>query len=172
MPALQLGQPAPPFTLHDLLGHRVSLADFRGRMVLMNFWSCECPWAERADRNLGLWHTIWQEQVAWVSVASNSNESEEKLRDAAAKRRLPLVLLDGNQQVADLYAAQTTPHVFIIDPNGLLRYQGGIDDTSFRQRKPSRMHAFEAVQALLAGESPPVLEPAPFGCTIVRLLKS
>jgi hypothetical protein len=78
------------------------------------------------------------------------------------------VLVDRQHRVADMYAAQTTPHVFVVDGAGRLRYQGAVDDTSFSQRSPSRFFLYEAVQALLAGRSPQVLETRPYGCAIIR----
>jgi hypothetical protein len=70
--------------------------------------------------------------------------------------------------VADLYQALTTPHVFVIDRDGILRYAGAVDDVSFRQRRPTRFYLDEAVEALLDGQLPAVAETPAYGCTIVR----
>jgi hypothetical protein len=70
--------------------------------------------------------------------------------------------------VAGRYGAQTTPHAFLIDRQGILRYRGAVDNVSFRERKPTRFYLQEAVEALLAGQLPEVTEVQPFGCTIVR----
>ena len=168
MPKLITGDPAPLFELPDLEGRLVSLAGLSGKIVMLNFWSCECPWAERADELLAAWQAGWGGRVTWVSLASNANERPAGIASAAAERRLPLVLVDAGQTAADAYGAVTTPHIFIIDAEGMLRYQGGIDDTTFRKRAATRQYAFEAVEALLNGEQPPVAEANPYGCTIVR----
>lgn len=164
----EIGKPAPRFSLADLDGKQVSLEKLRGQVILLNFWSCECPWSERADHHLGLWQTIWGDRVAWVSLASNADEAYERIRQVAQKRKLPVVLVDKSQEVANAYSAKTTPHIYVIDQEGILRYKGGIDDSSIRQRKATRMHAFEAVQALLEGGVPPSPEHNPFGCALVR----
>jgi len=103
-----------------------------------------------------------------LSIASNRNESAEAMRDAAKTRHLPTVLMDANCVVADLYEAQTTPNVFVIDTEGILRYRGAVDNSNFRQRTPSRFFLDEAVESLLEGHSPTVTESPAYGCAIVR----
>ena len=71
--------------------------------------------------------------------------------------------------VADELQAQTTPHAFVIDPAGLLRYRGAIDDVTFRKRTPEHFHIEAAVEAILSGRIPTIQETPPCGCTIVRL---
>lgn len=164
------GAPAPDFTLNDLQGRPCSLKQARGRILVLVFWSAECPWAERAEQAIRSWQAEWGEKVLVWWVAANTSEPLELLRKVAEARCLPVVLHDERAAVADLYGAQTTPHVFVIDAAGILRYQGSVDDVTFRQRTPSRYYLAEAIQALLAGQAPePAVTPA-FGCTIVRLL--
>jgi hypothetical protein len=108
------------------------------------------------------------EQVALLPIASNENEPEEQLREAARQRGLPLVLRDPGGRAAALYDARTTPHAFVLDPTGILRYQGAVDDVTFRHRTPSRWYVEEAVEALLEGRLPIVQDAPPYGCAIVR----
>lgn len=161
-------EPAPDFVLPDLNGDPVRLGDLRGKIVILNFWSCECPHSERTDRQIMSMFVQWREDVLLLPVASNQIETQEAIAQAAWARRLPLVLLDADHRVADLYAAQTTPHVFVMDREGFLRYQGAVDDVSFRQRRPTRFYLDEAVEALLTGHFPPVAETPAYGCAIVR----
>jgi hypothetical protein len=70
--------------------------------------------------------------------------------------------------VADLYEAFTTPHVFVLDGEGILRYRGAVDDITFRHREATRFFLQEAVDALRNGRLPAVNETAAYGCTIVR----
>jgi hypothetical protein len=106
--------------------------------------------------------------VSLLPIAANRNEPLAALQAAARARRLPVVLLDARQTVADLYAAQTTPHVFVLDRPGRLRYRGAVDDVSFRQRTPTRCYLDQAIAALLEGRAPPVQETPATGCAIVR----
>ena len=159
-----IGEFAPFFQLEDLESQLVPLVSYRGQVVLLNFWSAECPWAERADQALRDWH----KQVPVLSIASNASEPFEVLRRAAVERQVAPVLLDSRHEVADLYGAITTPHCFVIDAEGRLRYQGAFDDTSFRQREPTRFYALEALQAVLTGQPVLLPETPPYGCTIIR----
>lgn len=165
---MEPGDLAPDFTLPDLEGALHTLQDHRGRVVVVNFWSAECPWAERADKLLGQWMMEWGERVVLLTVASNVNETPEFIAGIALQRGLTPVLLDSGCRVADVWGAQTTPHVFVVDESGVLRYQGAVDDVTFRQREPKRFHLKEAVDALLAGRLPEVASTPAYGCTIVR----
>jgi len=165
---MELDQPAPDFALPDLQGHIHRLSDERGRIVIVNFWSCECPHSERTDRSIMPSLEQWGADVAMLSIASNYNESAEALAQAARARRLPGVLLDAGHVAADLYQAQTTPHVFVVDRDGVLRYRGALDDVSFRQRTATRFYLKEVVGSLLAGRASPLTETSAYGCTIVR----
>ena len=102
------------------------------------------------------------------SIAANRNESLQMLEEAARTRRLPSVLVDAEHLVADLYEAQTTPHAFIVDREGILRYRGAVDDVTFRRRKAIRLFLEDAVEALLAGRLPELTEMPAYGCAIVR----
>jgi peroxiredoxin len=165
---MNINQPVPDFELPDLNGKLHRLSDHRGRIVIVNFWSCECPHSERTDKAILSMFVQWQEDVTMLSIASNRNESPEALREAAKSRRLPTVLHDADCSVANLFDAQTTPHVFVIDREGILRYRGPVDDVTFRQRKPTRFFLDEAVESLLAGQFPALTESPAYGCAIVR----
>jgi peroxiredoxin len=165
---MQLNQPAPDFELPDLQRNLHRLSDYRGRIVIINFWSCECPHSERADRSTMACLVQWGGEVELLSIASNRNESAECIEEAIKARRLPRVLLDAEHAVADLYAAITTPHAFVVDRNGILRYRGSVDDVKFRHPTATRFFLEEAVELLLEGHLPTLAETPAYGCTIVR----
>jgi peroxiredoxin len=168
MIAVEINEPAPDFKLTDLDGETVQLSQLRGKIVILNFWSCECPHSERTDRQLMAMFVQWRDEVVLLSVAANRIETPPALVQAARDRHLPTVLLDTEHSVADLYEAQTTPQVFVIDREGILRYAGAVDDVSFRQKRPTRFYLDEAVEALLDGRLPVVTETPAYGCAIVR----
>ncbi len=165
---MHLNQPAPDFELPDLDGHLQRLSNFRGRIVVVNFWSCECPHSERTDRSLMATFIQWGEDVVMLTIAANRSEAAGDVAEVARTRRLPRVLRDVDHVVADLYEAQTTPHAFVVDREGILRYRGAVDDVAFRQRVPTRFYVEAAVEALLEGRLPEVQEIPAFGCAIVR----
>jgi peroxiredoxin len=159
---------APDFELPDLQGRRRRLSDHRGRVVILNFWSCECSHSERVDRLIMEWLDAWGGEVVLLSIAANRNESARSVEEAARSRSLPTVLIDAAHVAADLYEALTTPHVFVVDRDGILRYRGAVDDVSIGRRTASRFFLKEAVDALLEGHLPALTETPAFGCAIVR----
>ena len=164
---MQINQSAPDFELPDLDGNLHRLSHYRGRIVIVNFWSCECPHSERTDKAIMAMLMQWRD-VVMLSIASNRSENAEALKKAANARRLPTVLLDANCRVADMFEAQTTPHVFVIDREGILRYRGSVDDFTFRNRIPTRFYLDLAVESLLNGQLPALAESPAYGCAIVR----
>jgi peroxiredoxin len=165
---MEINYSAPDFELPDLEGRRHRLSDYRGRIVIVNFWSCECPHSERTDKAIMAMLVQWRNDVTMLSIASNRNENVEALKNAADVRRLPTVLVDAQCSVADLFEAQTTPHVYLIDREGVLRYRGAIDNSTFRNRTPTRFFLDEVVESLLEGHLPTLTESPAYGCTIVR----
>jgi peroxiredoxin len=168
MMPLELDKPAPEFTLPDLDGRIHMLSDYRGQIVIVNFWSAECPHSERFDADISTRLVHWSMDVTLLSIASNANETDDELAATARRHKIPVVLRDADGSVADRYGAQTTPHAFLVDRQGILRYRGAVDDVTFRNRKPTRFYLREGVEALLNGRLPQVTEAQSFGCTIVR----
>ncbi len=167
---MQLNQPAPDFELRDMDGHLHRLSDYRGRTVILNFWSAECPQCERVDADLLACLREWTGRVILLTLAANINETEEAISAAARQRGLKPVLLANRTQVPEEYGALTTPHLFVMDASGLLRYRGAYDDVTFRQRTPTKFYVKDAVEALLAGRLPDAAETAPHGCAVVRFV--
>ncbi|HLO17762.1 MAG TPA: redoxin domain-containing protein [Anaerolineales bacterium] len=163
-----LNQSAPDFELPDLQGKFHKLSNYRGKIVIMNFWSAECPHSERTDRYLLDLLEKWNKEAVLLSIAANRNESIQMVEEVSKARRIPKILIDAEHIIADLYEAVTTPHVFVIDRDCILRYRGAVDDITFRQRKATRFFLEEAVEALLAGRLPKLGETPAYGCAIVR----
>ena len=165
---MQLNQPAPDFELPDLQGKLHKLSDTRGRIVILNFWSAECPHSERTDHSAMACLAKWGDQVVMLPIAANRNESAQMVVEAAKARHLPMVLMDTELVVANLYEAVTTPHIFVIDRAGILRYRGALDDMRFRQPVVTRFYLEEVLEALLDEREPQLQETLAYGCAIVR----
>ena len=166
--SMQLNEPAPDFELFDLLGVPHKLSDHQGKIVIINFWSAECPHSSRTDHHLMDLLERWNGEVVLLSIAANRNESIPQLAEVAKARRMSVILIDLDHIVADLYEALTTPHVFVTDREGILRYRGAVDDITFRRREATRYFLQETVEALLIGRLPDLPETPSYGCTIVR----
>jgi peroxiredoxin len=163
---------APDFILPTLGGGRLALSDLRGQVVVLNFWSAECPWSRRADVVLVYRHMSWSRKgVRIIGVVSNANESDIEVKHEAETRRVtyPLVL-DAEQKVADLYRAEMTPHFFLIDRQGMIRYTGALDDADYVHRRSKVIYLDQAVNAVLENKAPSPPTTPPYGCAIVRVV--
>jgi peroxiredoxin len=163
-----LNSPAPDFLLSGIDGHKYSLEKYRGTIVILYFWSAKCPISDRVDQALGQWPGALTSETELWRIASNADESEKEIHESAKKRFKETVLLDPGHEVADAYQAKTTPEFFLIDGEGILRYHGGFDDASFRQKLAQHQYVEGALRSVLAGKTPSPAETAAYGCTIVR----
>ena len=165
---MDINRLAPDFELPGLDGRLHRLSDYRGRIVVINFWSADCPHVLRTDASMLAALARWGAEVVLLAIASNANESLSAVENASRNRGLPIVLKDAGHVVADLYTAQVTPEVFVVARDGVLRYRGAVDDVSFRQHTATRSYLEEAVEILLTGNLPTVAEVPAFGCSIIR----
>ena len=165
-----LAGPAPAFALTGIDGQTYRLSDYSGRIVVLGFWSAQCPWSQHYDVWLTEQAPRWAAQgIHLLAVAANVDEDTALIAAVAVERGLSFpILLDPGCCVADVYGAETTPHVFVIDPAGQLAYRGAIDDRSFRQRTATRNYLNDALAALLVGRQPEPAETPPYGCALVR----
>jgi peroxiredoxin len=168
--SVAVGQIVEDFELSDQRDESHRLTQYRDHVVLITFWSAECPVsAEYDDYFNDLLGRYAKEPVVVLGIDANVNENLEEIIEAVDKRgvRFP-VLRDADCAIADRFGAQTTPHLYIIDTEGRLAYEGAVDDRTFRQREATINYVDQALSALLAGESPPTTQTQPYGCTIVR----
>ena len=165
---MKLNEPAPDFELPDLQGVCHTLSDYHGKIVIINFWSAECPHSKWTDHHLMDLLKGWNGKVVLLSIAANRNESLQLVAETAKARHIPVLLMDTDHIVADLYDALSTPPVFVADREGILSDRGAVDDITIRRREAPRFFLQEAVEALLMGRVPELSEVPSYGCTIVR----
>lgn len=155
------GDQAPAFVLKSIdtgdaraLGHLVKDGARRGLVLV--FLSCKCPYVAQARQPLGDLFRTYGGKVGFVGINANQNETREDIKsDAALSFPFPM-LRDESAKVADLYAAERTPEVFLIDEAGVIRYHGGVADLG------------TALADFTAGRTPAKPEAKAFGCTIKR----
>jgi peroxiredoxin len=168
---LKSGTRAPTFALKDVLSNEeVSLASLRGQIVVINFWSVECPWSRRYDQYFIERARTWGEAgIRLLFIDSNHHEAIYEMQDLAEELGIENpILCDAGNVAADAYGAVTTPHIFVIDADGFIAYQGAVDDQSFRQQEATVHYLDAALDALRRGESPDPADTLPYGCAIVR----
>ncbi|MGE0128212.1 MAG: redoxin domain-containing protein [Blastocatellales bacterium] len=167
---LAIGNPAPDFALTDLNGKSHSLKDYRGKSVIVIFISARCPISKAYnDRIRAVADEYTKRGVAFLGVNANTDESPEEMRAYAAKNNLNFTILkDKGNVVADAYAAERTPKVYVIDGEGVLRYQGRIDNSQ-NPRMVKRNDLREALNELLAGKPVSIADTKALGCLIKRV---
>jgi peroxiredoxin len=168
---LQSGSEAPDFTLnHVITGEPVTLSALRDQVVILNFWSLECPWSRKFDEYFLTRAPEWEALGVWLLfIDSNDNEAIYDIQDLVEELGIPNpVLRDSGNVVADQYGALTTPHVFVIAGSGTIVYQGAIDDRSFRQQEATVNYLDAALEALMSSRKPDPSDTLAYGCTIVR----
>ena len=174
-----VGQPAPVFTAVDSNGVSHSLAAFKGKTVVLEWTNNECPYT-RKHYESGNMQRLQQEATAlgvvWLSVISSApgkqgyvKGPEANALTASRGAHPTAVLLDPTGAVGRLYEAQTTPHMFVVDKTGVLRYMGAIDDhptASPASLAGARNYVREALAAVASGKAVAVASTEPYGCSI------
>ena len=177
--AATIGQTAPAFELKDVGGKTVKLADFKGKHVVLEWTNPGCPFVAKhyGTQNMqGLQKEFAAKDVVWLTVTSTAPGTSDHLAPAALSAKYKAwgasathVLLDDSGAVGKSYAAKTTPHMFVIDPKGMLVYAGGIDDKRSANPtdvKDAKNHVRAALDESLAGKAVTVPTAAPYGCAI------
>jgi peroxiredoxin len=177
--AARPGAPAPDFSVVDADGKTQKLADYAGKTVILEWTNHDCPYV-RKHYNSATMQTLQKdmakEGVVWLSVISSPVGEQGHVDGAKAKELTAsrdaapaAILLDPKSQMARAYGAQTTPHMYIIDPKGTLAYAGAIDDkpsASASSLNGAKSYVRQAMAELKAGK--PVSEPATkaYGCVV------
>jgi hypothetical protein len=176
---VQVGQPAPAFSAKDTNGKTVSLADLKGKTVVLEWSNHECPFVKKhyTGNNMQTLQKKWTGQdVVWLTVIS-SPVGEQGYVDAAQANKLTTergaapsaVLLDPKSQIARAYGATVTPHMYVIDKTGKLAYAGGIDDkpsARIDDLKGAKNFVDSALTELAQGKAVSTTTARPYGCTV------
>lgn len=168
---LEPGATAPDFVLEDILsGVDVGLAELNGQIIVLDFWSCECPWSRHYDEYFADRAEVWESGgIQLLHVKSNLNETPSEADNLALKFGVNAPILnDVDGALAREYGAQVTPHVFVITEGRKIAYQGAIDDRSFRQHEPTINYLDQAIEAVRAHQQPDPAQTPAYGCAIVR----
>jgi len=173
------GNAAPAFKELNTSGKDISLADFRGKTVVIEWTNHGCPFVQKHYNSKNMQATqaaAAKDGVVWLSVISSkpgsqghvSPEQADKLTlDRGAKPRH--VLLDPDGSMGRAYGAKTTPHMFIITPDGKVAYNGAID--SIQSNKVDDVpkainYVTTGLAALKAGKAPDPAATVPYGCDV------
>lgn len=175
-----VGKPAPDFTLPDLDGKEVSLASFKGKTVVLEWFNPGCPYVKNSHTVGSLVDTAKKHTangVVWLAINSNApgKQGHEPADNAAAAANWGLehpILRDVDGKVGKAYGATNTPHMFVIDKDGTVVYAGAIDNSPDGERKSPQgsdtviNYVDAAIEALSAGKPVETPSTKAYGCTV------
>ncbi len=173
-----VGQPAPDFTGTDINGRTHRLSDYRGKIVVLEAYNYDCPFCANHYKTRamqGLQEATVSKGVIWLVVNSThtSNPSYRKPEDARKEfaqvgMKATAWIDDNSGAIGKRYGMKTTPHLFVINKDGALAYQGAIDDRPADNGDPrtARNYVKAAIESLLVGRPVPTPETRPYGCTV------
>lgn len=176
--APSVGQPAPAFSGTDTAGESHALDGYRGKVVVLEWTNHECPYTVKHYRS-GNMQALQEDATAdgavWLTVISSGpgkqgHVSAEAADDLTASRDAAptAVLLDPEGEIGRLYDAKTTPHMYVIDEDGVLAYMGAIDDQPSAYGDPAEAENYVrlALAAVTADEPVATASTRPYGCTV------
>ena len=177
--APSVGQTAPDFTLKDAAGKSVKLSDFRGKYVVLEWTNPGCPYV-RKHYNSGNMPATQKDATAkgavWLSINSTERDSYDYLPPAKLvawmqerKSQPSAVLMDEEGSAGMAYGARTTPHLYIVNPEGRLVYAGGIDSipsSNADDIKRAVNYVRQGLDEALAGKPISQATTRPYGCSI------
>ena len=177
--AATVGQPAPAFSAVDTAGKTVSLADFKGRHVVLEWVNPGCPYVRRHYDSANMQGTQKEataKGVVWLAVNSTADDAGDYLEPAAMAKWMQsqqaaasATLMDADGKLGRAYGARTTPHMYVIDPAGKLVYAGAIDDqprASLADTPKASNHVKAALAESLAGKPVSVATTRAYGCSV------
>lgn len=174
-----IGEKAPDFTLEGTDGETYTLSELEGKFVVLEWLNFGCPYVQKhyGSGNMQALQKAYTEQdVVWLSVVSSAPgkqghhpPAEMNAKNEAHGGMQSAILMDPSGEVGMSYGAVTTPHMYVIDPEGTLRYKGGIDDrptTDVADIEGATNYVTLALDAALQGEEIETTMAPPYGCSV------
>jgi peroxiredoxin len=177
--APKVGEVAPDFSLKGADGKSYSLKDFKGKIVVLEWFNKDCPYVKKhysVGNMQGLQKELTSEGAVWLTLISSKKGKQGYMESAEAAAHMKsanmsstAILIDEKSEVAKQYDARTTPHMYIIGKDGKLAYMGAIDDNSDSDSDvipKSKNYVKAAMASLSKGEKVAVATTKPYGCGV------
>jgi peroxiredoxin len=170
-----VGKKAPGFTLKNAEGKEVKLSDYAGKIVVIEWINLDCPACKRhyaKDELVKQQQKVREDGGAWLLICSSGKGKQGTFDAETLKTRIKKVNLDASSYLLDeegavgkAYKAKTTPHTFVIDKQGVLRYQGALDNTPQQMRNKAEPvnYVAKALEAITADKEVAEKEVKPYG---------
>ena len=175
----KVGEKAPGFTLTDSEGEKHSLSDFEGKYVVLEWVNYDCPFVKKHynSKNMqSLQNMAAEKEVVWLSICSSAPGKQGYFKGEDLNKRIEVeaskataYLIDEDGHVGMTYEAKTTPHMYVVDPEGVLIYAGAIDDrpsTKVDDVKGANNYVIQALTASMAGEELATDWTKSYGCSV------
>lgn len=177
--APEIGKPAPEFMANDVDGHHVMLSSLKGKTIVLEWSNPDCPFVHK-QYDTGNMQAVQKEatkdNVIWITIDSSAKGKEGnypapelKKIYADQKANFSHLIIDESGEIGKLYAAKTTPHMFVINEKGVLVYAGAIDDKSGFEKeevKTAKNYILAALNDLKAGRPVAISSTKPYGCSV------
>ena len=153
----EIARKAPDFKLNSFDGKTISLSDYKGKIVVLEWFNYECPFVLRHYVNtptmIGLANKYKDKNVVWLTINSTSHAAPKANIEFAEERKLPYPILDDRSgTVGRAYGAKTTPHMYVIDTRGSIAYQGAIDNDQRGRKRQGVINYVDKALAELTGD--------------------
>jgi peroxiredoxin len=172
--AIEPGEAAPAFTVKNVKGEEVSLADHKDKVVVLEWLNHDCPYVKKhyGSGNMPkLQETYTAKDVVWISINSGAGVDPAALADRSAKEgsKASEVVVDPDGKVGKAYGALTTPQMVVIGKDGKVAYNGAIDSinsTDAADVEKADKHFIVALDAVLEGKTVELAKTKPYGCGV------
>lgn len=168
-----IGEMAPQFSLPDQNGKTVNLADYSGKIVVLEWFNPNCPFVQKfynAGRMNEFAKQYAGKDVVWLAINTTRGNTPESNKESATKWSVDRpILSDESGRVARMYGARSTPDMFIINKDGKLVYSGAIDDKADEDPKSldgAKNYVTTALDEILAGKEVSTPETKSYGCGV------
>jgi peroxiredoxin len=176
--AAEIGKPAPDFTGTDITGKTIKLADYKGKIVVIESYNSDCPFCHnhyQTGAAQELQKSLTDKGVIWLMVDSVNSKNPshrtatEAQKEWADKKIAATAWIDDTSgTIGHLYDMKTTPHMFVIAADGTLVYNGAMDNNPkpFGDPRTAKNYVRDAVDELLAGKPVTISQTKPYGCAV------
>ena len=175
----EIGADAPAFTLPDTHGNDHSLSDYAGKWVVLEWLNYGCPFVQKhyGSGNMQKLQAEYEARgIVWLAIVSSAPGQQGyyepdamNAQNAENGSKAAAVLLDPEGDVGRAYAAKTTPQMYVINPEGILLYNGAIDDTPTSRLSDiegAKNYLVQALEEAMAGEPVSLPTTQPYGCSV------
>ncbi|MES2952173.1 MAG: redoxin domain-containing protein [Pseudomonadota bacterium] len=174
----QVGQPAPQFSVTDTSGKAVSLSEFKGKYVVLEWTNPDCPFVQKhynsgnmqaAQKHAGAKGVVWLSVNTTGGAERDPKLSAELASWVKAQKATPTALLMDGGKLGQAFGAKTTPHMYLIDPAGKLVYAGAIDSKATANPgdiASATNYVIQAIDETAAGKAVSKPVTAAYGCSV------